>query len=45
VTFEALPKVTFKPESINTKVMESSATKLVVHPVHLENIAVAVGAK
>ncbi|HEY9155223.1 MAG TPA: hypothetical protein VIM69_08840 [Opitutaceae bacterium] len=42
VTFEALPKVTFKPESINTKVVESTDTKLVVHPVHLENIAVSV---
>jgi len=42
VTFEALPHVTFKPESINTKVIESSPTKLVVHPVHEENIAVGV---
>jgi hypothetical protein len=43
VTFEALPNVTFKPESINTKVTESTATKRVVHPVHWENIAVSVG--
>lgn len=42
VTFEALPKVTLKPESINIKVVESTPTKLVVHPVHLENIAVSV---
>ena len=42
VTFEALPKVTFKAKSINSKVVESSGTKLVVHPLHLENIAVSV---
>ena len=42
VTFEALPHVTIKPESINTKVVETSATKLVVHPVHTEMIAVKV---
>ena len=45
ITFEALPDVKLQLESVNSKVETKTATQIVVHPLHWENIAVAVGKK